>query len=129
VRELEHIAIVGFACRFPGGADRPEAFWKLLANGVDAVGPVPEDRWHIGSLYHPDYQAPGRIHQRQGGFIDRIDEFDASFFGLSPREARRADPQHRLLLETSWRALEHAGIPPSTLVKSRTGVFVGISAP
>ena len=84
---LEPIAIVGLGCRLPGGANDPETFWQLLLEGFDAITEVPPDRWDIESLYHPDWRAPGRIHQRHGGFVDDIDAFDAAFFGISPKEA------------------------------------------
>ena len=88
-------------CRFPGDADGPEAFWRLLSQGVDAVREVPPDRWNIDDYYDPDPTAPGKMNTRWGGFLKRVDEFDAEFFGISPREAVRVDPQHRLLLEVS----------------------------
>ena len=125
--ERQPLAIVGMACRFPGGADDPDAFWTLLANGVDAISEVPECRWNAARFHHANPAAPGRMVTRWGGFVDNVDMFDASFFGISPREASCLDPQHRWLLETGWEALEDAGLPPETLAGSRTGVFVGIS--
>jgi len=106
----EPIAIVGLACRFPGGADSPAAFWELLRAGVDAVREVPADRWDIDAYYDPDPSAIGKMATRWGGFLDRVDQFDAEFFGLSPREAARMDPQQRLLLEVAWEAIESAAI-------------------
>ena len=106
----EPIAVVGAGCRFPGGADSPATYWALLRDGVDAVGPVPPDRWDADALYDPDPDAPGGIYTDQGGFVDwPVDHFDAQLFGISPREADNVDPQQRLLLEVAWEALEHAG--------------------
>jgi acyl transferase domain-containing protein len=124
--QAEPIAIVGLGCRFPGAADGPEAFWRLLSEGVDAVREVPPERWNIDDYYDPDPAAPGKVNTRWGGFLDRVDEFDAEFFGISPREAIRVDPQHRLLLEVSWEALEDAGIVPADIADSKTGVYVGV---
>ena len=121
----EPIAIVGLGCRFPG-ADGPEAFWRLLKDGVDAIGEVPRDRWDVDALFDADPDAAGKVYTRHGGYLDRIDEFDAGFFGISPREATSLDPQQRLLLEVTWEALEHAGHAADQLVGSATGVFVGI---
>ncbi|HET6890349.1 MAG TPA: type I polyketide synthase [Pyrinomonadaceae bacterium] len=122
----EPVAIIGMGCRFPGGADHPKAFWRLLRDGVDAIGEVPSGRWDIDSYFDPDPDAPGKMYTREGGFIEQVDLFDAQFFGISPKEATRMDPQQRLLLEVSWEALEHAGWPPDKLKGSRTGIFVGI---
>ena len=114
----EPIAIVGIGCRFPGGADTPEAFWKLLHAGVDAVREVPKARWDIDRYFDPDPDAVGKTYSRWGGFVDEVDQFDAAFFGISPREAVSMDPQQRLLLEVTWEALEHAGIAASSLAGS-----------
>lgn len=122
------IAIVGFALRFPGGADSPEKLWALLRNGVDAITEVPRDRWDIDAFYDADPAAAGKMSTRHGGFIAGADEFDAAFFGVSPREAEHMDPQHRILLETTWEALERAGIAADTLAGTSTGVFLGISS-
>ncbi|WXB20299.1 SDR family NAD(P)-dependent oxidoreductase [Pendulispora albinea] len=122
----EAIAIVGAACRFPGAPDL-DAFWRLLQGGVDAIREVPKDRWNIDAFFDPDPAAPGKMYTRWGGFIDGIDRFDADFFGIAPREAVKMDPQHRILLEVSWHALEHAGLAAHRLSGTRTGVFVGIS--
>jgi acyl transferase domain-containing protein/NADPH:quinone reductase-like Zn-dependent oxidoreductase/SAM-dependent methyltransferase/acyl carrier protein len=118
------IAITGIACRFPG-ADNPDAFWRMLCEGVDAITEVPSDRWSIDALYNPDPLAPGSIATRWGGFIKDPDRFDAGFFGLSPTEAAQADPQQRLALELAWEAVEDAGLRASRLSGSRTGVFMG----
>jgi acyl transferase domain-containing protein/NADPH:quinone reductase-like Zn-dependent oxidoreductase/acyl carrier protein/SAM-dependent methyltransferase len=118
------IAIVSAACRFPG-ADDPDAYWRMLSEGADAVGPMPVDRWDVDDLYDPDPAAAGRMSTRWGGFLDRVDGFEPAFFGVSPREALEMDPQQRLILELAWEALERAGLPPSTLTGRRTGVFIG----
>jgi phthiocerol/phenolphthiocerol synthesis type-I polyketide synthase C len=120
------IAIVGLSCRVPG-ADSPEALWKLLEEGVDAIREVPPTRWDLKRFYDPNPAAPGKMNTRWGGFLDKIEDFDRAFFGISPREAARMDPQQRLLLELAWEALEDAGIPADKLAGSKTGVFVGIS--
>ncbi|MDC0676172.1 type I polyketide synthase [Sorangium atrum] len=124
----EPIAIVGIGCRFPGGADTKEALWQLVRDGVDATREVPADRWDAAAFYDPDPDAPGKMYTSRGGFLDQVDGFDARFFGVSPREAQSLDPQHRLLLEVSWEALEDAAVAPDRLAHSRTGVFVGISS-
>ncbi|MDF5712712.1 MAG: aminotransferase class III-fold pyridoxal phosphate-dependent enzyme [Rhizonema sp. NSF051] len=123
----EPIAILGMGCRFPGGANNPEAFWQLLRDGVDAVTEVPPNRWDINALYDPNPETLGKMYTRYGGFVSQIEEFDAQFFGISPREAVSLDPQQRLLLEVSWEALENACIQPAQLVGTKTGVFIGIS--
>ena len=122
----EPIAVIGMACRFPGGANTLEAFWELLRNGGDGISEVPADRWDVDALYDPDPTAPGKMSTRWGGFLDQVDQFDPHFFGISPREAMRMDPQQRLLLEVAWEALEHAGQTMEGLAGSSTGVFVGI---
>jgi acyl transferase domain-containing protein/NADPH:quinone reductase-like Zn-dependent oxidoreductase/acyl carrier protein/SAM-dependent methyltransferase len=120
----EPIAIVGMSCRLPG-ATSLTAFWQMLCAETDAITEVPPERWPIDALYDPDASAPGKMATRWGGFIQDVDKFDAGFFGMSPREAAQADPQQRLALELAWEALENAAIRPSTLVGSRTGVFIG----
>jgi acyl transferase domain-containing protein len=122
----EPIAVIGMACRLPGGANDPEAYWRLLVDGVDAIGEVPPDRWDVDAFYDPDPTVPGKMPTRWGGFLERIDEFDNYFFGISEREAALIDPQQRLLLELSWEALEDAGLPPADLKRAPVGVFVAL---
>jgi acyl transferase domain-containing protein/acyl carrier protein len=122
----EPIAVIGLGCRVPGGGNDATSFWNLMRDGVDAIGPVPAERWDADALYDPDPETPGRIATRSGGFIGAVDRFDAGFFGIAPREAQGMDPQQRLLLEVSWEALEHAGQAPDRLEGSRTGVYVGM---
>lgn len=122
------IAVIGAACRLPGGADKPEAFWEMLCTGRDAIDELPAGRWD-DTLHDPDRRKPGRIYTRAGAFLPAVDGFDPEFFGVSPREAISLDPQHRLLLELAWEAVEGAGIAATSLRGSRTGVFVGIGQP
>jgi candicidin polyketide synthase FscE len=122
----EPIAIIGLGCRLPGAASAAE-FWELLQTGRDAIREVPADRWDVDAYYDPDPSAPGKMTSRYGGFLTDIDRFDASFFGIAPREAVSMDPQQRLLLEVTVEALERAGLPLEGLAGSSTGVFVGIS--
>ena len=126
-QQHEAIAIVGMACRFPGDASTPQAFWSLLRDGVDAVTEVPLERWDVSSYFDPNPDAVGKTYSRWGAFVDNVDRFDAAFFGISPREAISLDPQQRLLLEVTWEALENAGIAPSSLAGSATAVYMGIT--
>lgn len=122
----EPLAIVGIGCRLPGAAD-PAAFWAMLRAGQHAIREVPAERWNAAALYDPDPHSPGRLMSTSGGFIDDVDGFDWRAFRVPPREAKYIDPQHRLLLEVAWEALEDAGYPFEDVAGSRTGVFVGIT--
>ncbi|NUS73391.1 MAG: SDR family NAD(P)-dependent oxidoreductase [Corynebacteriales bacterium] len=123
--ESEPIAVVGIGCRLPGGANDPSSLWSLLTNSVDAIGPIPQDRWDVERFYSPKPQQPGRMSAREGGFLASVDTFDAGFFGISGRVAEQMDPQQRVLLEVAWTALEDAGVVPDTLAGGKTGVFIG----
>ncbi len=122
----EPVAVIGIGCRFPGGVDGPEAFWKLLCAGVDTVTEVPAERWDVDAYYDPDPHRPGKMSSRWGSFLTESDRFDSAFFQIAPREAAAMDPQQRLLLEVAWEALENAGVQPDRLAGTATGVFVGM---
>lgn len=122
------LAVIGMACRFPGGIDTTSGFWELLKSGHDVIGDLPTDRWDLEGWHHPDPSHPGKSYATQGGFRRDVDLFDAGFFGISPREASRMDPQQRLLLEMTWEALEDAGQVPSALAGSETAVIFGASS-
>ena len=119
-------AIVGYAARFPGAPDA-DGFWDVLREGRDAVSEVPKDRWDVDEFFDPEPGAPGKVVTRRAGFVDDVTGFDAPFFGMSTREVRLMDPQHRLLLETAWHAVEHSGTAPTALANTNTGVFVGLA--
>jgi len=121
----EPIAIIGVGLRFPKGAHDLNSFWRVLSAGEDAVCEVPANRYDINSVFDSDFSTPGKVGTRWGSFLDQIDGFDPEFFGITPTEAHYMDPQQRLLLEVAWEALEEAGIKPSSLSGSRTGIFVG----
>lgn len=121
------IAVIGMSCRLPGGIDSPELLWEGLLRGDDYVTEVPADRWDADEYYDPEPGVPGRSVSKWGAFIEDIAGFDAEFFEISEREATAIDPQHRLLLETSWEAVEYAGVDPASIAGSRTGVFVGMT--
>ncbi|MFE0028455.1 type I polyketide synthase, partial [Amycolatopsis sp. NPDC059021] len=123
----EPIAIIGMGCRYPGGAGTPEDLWRLVTEGRDGVGPFPVDRgWDLDRIHDPSGERPDSSYVREGGFLYDAAEFDADLFGISPREALLMDPQQRLLLQTSWEALERAGIAPTSVKGTSTGVFAGV---
>ncbi|MCA2242618.1 type I polyketide synthase [Mycobacterium sp. WUMAC-067] len=121
------VAVIGMACRLPGGIDSPQRLWEALLRGDDFVGEIPADRWDADLYYDPEPGVPGRSVTRWGAFLDDVGGFDCDFFGMTEREATAVDPQHRLLLETSWDAVEHAGLAPASLAQTQTGVFVGLT--
>ena len=122
------LAIVGVGLRFPGGATDLESFWQVLSTGVDTLGPIPPERFDHTSYYDPDPEHRGTSYVKEASLLNDVAGFDAAFFGISPREAAQMDPQHRLLLEVTWSALEDAGIVPKSLAESMTGLFIGIGA-
>src|SRR5271154_1284555 len=121
------IAIIGMACRLPGGIESPDQLWDALLRGDDLVTEIPPERWDADEFYDPERGVPGRSVSRWGAFLDDVGGFDAAFFGLNENMAAATDPQHRLLLETSWEAIEQAGIAPSSLAGTSTGVYLGLS--
>nr|WP_062330486.1 type I polyketide synthase [Herbidospora sakaeratensis] len=125
-RTHEPIAIIGMACRYPGGGETVEGFWDMLSQGRNGVSEVPASRWNIDDYYDPDPRTPAAMYTRHGAFLPEITTWDAEFFGLSPREALRVDPHHRLLLELTWEGLEDAGASPARVAGSRTAVMIGL---
>ncbi|TRU99279.1 MAG: acyltransferase domain-containing protein [Microcystis wesenbergii Mw_QC_B_20070930_S4] len=123
---LDKIAVIGMNCRFPGGANNPDAYWHLLQTGKDGIQPIPPERWRVEDYYSSEPDQPGKMYTRQGGFLEQIDHFDPVFFNIKPLEAVQMDPQQRLILEVGYLALENAGQPPGSLKGSKTGVFIGI---
>jgi len=127
-KSYEPIAVVGLGCRFPGDSNSLEEFWSVFRDAVDTVTEIPEDRWDVPSTYDPTRQDTSKIYSRAGSFLKNIDKFDAQFFNISATEAQALDPQQRIMLEVCWEALEHAGIAPGSLGKTRTGVYFGVAA-
>lgn len=121
------IAVIGMACRLPGGIETPDQLWEALLRGEDLVTEVPSDRWDVEEYYDPEPGVAGRSVSKCGAFLDDVGGFDADFFGISEREAIAIDPQHRVLLETAWEAVERAGFDPASLAGSKTGVFAGVT--
>jgi acyl transferase domain-containing protein len=126
LEKYEPIAVVGMSVRFPGGNDTPERFAEFLRAGRAGTGPIPEDRWDVPAFHSSDPGAKGKMIQAQGGFVSGVEDFDPKFFNISPKEAACIDPQHRLLLECAWQALESANIDPAGLRDGDGGVYVGI---
>ncbi len=127
-RNREPLAIIGIGCRFPGNTNSPEEFWELLIGKGDALGEIPPDRWDWKAMFAPEFRRAGKINVNRGGFITEVDKFDAGFFGISPMEASRMDPQQRMVLEVSYEAVQDAGLRLNDLDGSRTAVMVGISS-
>ncbi|KPA09301.1 polyketide synthase [Candidatus Magnetomorum sp. HK-1] len=125
-KQSEPIAIIGMSCRFPGASNCND-YWRLLHDGKNAVTEIPGDRWPINDYYDPDASAPGKMNTKWGGFLSQIDMFDADFFGISLREAKKMDPQQRIMLEITWEALENAGLSPKKLIESQTGIYLGFN--
>lgn len=128
VASTEPIAIIGLGCRFPGGADNVDRYWKLLHGGVDAITQTPADRWSLQKYFAPGSSVPGKTQSKWGGYVDGIDQFDPQLFGISPREAASMDPQQRMLLEVAWRSLEDAGYPTEKIAGKSVAVYTGISS-
>lgn len=124
-QNYEPIAIIGLGCRFPGGANDPNAFWENIKNGKDCITKIPENRFNADAHYSSIKDKPGTVITKWGGYIDGFDEFDPAFFGISPREAEFLDPQQRKLLQVTWEALEDGGQKPAELAGKDIGVFVG----
>ena len=120
------IAVVGMSCRFPGLANSPEDFWRILSEGQDVVSEIDDSRWSKEHYFHGDRQQIGRTYTWSAGVLEDIDKFDADFFGISPREAAQMDPQQRLLLEMVWEALEDGAQVPEKLSQTNCGVYIGV---
>ncbi len=120
--------MIGIGCRFPGNATNSDTYWDLLRSGRDAISAVPGDRWDADAYFDPDPDKPGKAVTRRGGFLEQVDEFDAGFFEIAPREAAAMDPQQRLALEVAWETLENAGYAPANLQGTLTGIFLGIAS-
>ncbi len=120
------VAVIGMACRLPGGIDSPDLFWEALLRGDDLVKEIPAERWDVDYYYDPEPGVPGRSVCKWGSFLDNVGDFDPEFFGITEKEATAIDPQHRLLMETAWEAMEHAGLTKDTMAEE-TGVFVGLN--
>jgi polyketide synthase 5 len=121
------VTVIGMACRLPGGIDSSERLWEALLRGDDLITEIPRDRWDVDDHYDPEPGLQGRSVSKWGAFLDDVAGFDSEFFGIDEDEATALDPQHRLLLETSWEAVEHGGLSPESLSGSQTGVFVGLT--
>ncbi|MCU1698365.1 MAG: beta-ketoacyl synthase, partial [Mycobacterium sp.] len=127
--DTEPIAVIGMGCRLPGGVNNPDQYWQLLQEGRSGIVRVPSDRWDADAFYSEDNSVPGTICSREGGFLTswKPDEFDAEFFGITPREAAAMDPQQRLVLEVAWEALEDAGVTPQSIRGTQTSAFIGLT--
>ena len=121
------IAVIGIGCRLPGGIESPEQLWEALLRGDDLVTEVPGDRWDVDDYYDPEPGVPGRSVSKWGSFLDDVYGFDLEFFGVGEREATEMDPQHRIVMETSWEAMEHAGLTKDAIADTLTGVFLGLT--
>ena len=128
MKKREPLAIIGIGCRFPGDVNSPEEFWDLLSGKKDALGEIPADRWNVEAMFAPEFRRASKISVKRGGFIKEVDKFDAGFFGISPLEAMRMDPQQRMVLEVSYEAIQDAGLRLDDLDNSKAAVFLGISA-
>ena len=128
LKDNEPIAIIGMGCKFPGSSNSPEQFWELLKNGKCAITDIPQERWDIEKFFDKDPNAKGKSYVKKGAFIDDVDLFDAAFWGMSPMEAEALDPQQRVLLEVTYRALENARLNINKLEGSKTAVYIGIGS-
>lgn len=126
-RISSEVAVIGMGCRFPGEAQDLDSFWRVLSEGIDTISEIPAERWSLNQYFDTNSDAPGKSYAKHGAFLKDIDQFDADFFRISPKEAKAMDPQQRILLEVCWQAFEHAGLTPDVLKGSRTGTYIGIS--